>query len=108
MLGIGNCFQDSPCLLLTLELIATLLCPVLDDIPINFKLRISRFFLLEYFLEVGLVQELLKVVTINIPDQIRLRREIVLLRLPGEAGFEGTFNGIASKVVCPGELAVPQ
>jgi len=71
-------------------------------------LWISRLFSSEYFLEVGFLQELFKVVTINLPDKVRLRWEIVQLGLLGQAGFEGAFNGIPSKVVCSRELAVPQ
>ena len=108
MLGIGNCFHDSLRLPLALQLIATLRGPVLNDSPIHSKLRIAPLFSTEYFQEVGFAQELFKVVTINIPDKIRLRREIVPFSLLGQAGFEGAFNGIASKVVCSRELAVSQ
>jgi hypothetical protein len=71
-------------------------------------LRIAPLFSIEYFQEVGFLQELFKVVTINLPDESRLRREIVPFGLLGEAGFEGAFKGIPSKVVCSRELAVPQ
>jgi len=108
MLGIGNCFYDSPCLPLAFQFIATLRVPVLNDTPIHSKFRIARLFSVEYFPEIDLVHELCKVVSINISNKIRLWREIVPLRLLGQAGFEGAFNGIPSKVVCSRELAVPQ
>jgi len=96
MLGIGNCFHDSPRHPLALQFIATLRGPVLNDSPIHSKLRIARHFSIECFVEIGLIQELCKVVTLNIPDKIQLRREIVPFRLLGQAGFEGAFDGIAS------------
>jgi len=107
MLGVGNCFHDCPCLLLALQLIATICGPILNCIPISSQLRIARLFSFEYIQEISLLQELGKIVSINISNKIRLRREIVPFRLLGQAGFEGAFNGIASKVVCPRELAVP-
>ena len=108
MLGIGNCFHDSPRLPLALQFIATLRGPVLDDSPIHSKLRIARLFSVEYIQKTSFAQELFKVVTVDVPDKTRLRGEIVPLSLLGEAGFEGAFDGIASKVVCSRELAVPQ
>src|SRR5208337_1456465 len=108
MLGIGNRFHDSPRLPLALQFIATLRGPVLDDSPIHSKLRIARLFSIKYFQKISFAQELFKVVTVNLPDRSRLRGEIVSLSLLGEASFEGAFNGIASKVVCSRELAVPQ
>jgi len=108
MLRIGNCFDDSPRHPLALHFIATLCVPVLNDTPIHPKLRIARLFSIEYFLQIGFVQELCKVVSIKIPNKIWFRRKVVSLRMLGKASFEGAFNGIASKVVRSRELATPQ
>ena len=108
MVGIDDCFHDSPCHPLALYFIATRRSPVFNDIPIHAKSRIAHLFPFEYFQKIGFVQELCKVVSIHISNNVPLRREIVLFRLLGHAGFEGAFNGVASKVVRSGKLAVPQ